>query len=132
MDNMNRDKEKGDYGKLNYGIGTVGVVAHKYPLWYYKTRNSILYVLGIIEVLLAFRFILKLLGANIASGFVSFIYTLSGVFIAPFTGIFRSYTSQGLVSRSIFEPSAIVALIVYAIVAWGIIKLVKIKALNEE
>lgn len=133
MDDSNKEREKGDFkNNLSYGIGRVGTVAHKYPLWYIKARNSILYVLGIIEVLLAFRFILKLLGANIASGFVGFIYTLSSILIAPFSGIFRSYTSPGLVSRSVFEPSTIVAFIVYAIAAWGIVKLVKIKALRED
>lgn len=104
----------------------------KLPIWYLKSRNTILYVLGIIEVLLAFRFIFRILGANPVSAFVSFIYTLSGILTAPFTGIFQPYSSQGLSSRSIFEPSIIVALLVYAIIAWGIIKLIKIKALHDE
>jgi hypothetical protein len=131
MDDFEKKHDKNDY-TVQYGTIAAGNGVHKFPLWYYKTRNAIFYILGFIEVLLAFRFVFKLLGANPASGFVRFIYTLSGILTAPFSGIFSSYTSQGLVYRSIFEPSVIVALIVYAIAAWGIVKLIKIKVLREE
>ena len=46
------------------------------------------FVFGAIEVLIAIRFVLKLLGANVAAGFVQFVYGLSGVFMAPFSTIF--------------------------------------------
>ncbi len=85
--------------------------------------NGIWLVLGILEVLLAFRFILKLLGANPNSGFTEFVYAVSGPFAAPFRGIFSAPTAQGDITTSIFETSTLVAMIVYAIVAWGIIKM---------
>jgi hypothetical protein len=51
--------------------------------------SNILYILfGLLEILLAFRFVLLLLGANRDSGFVSFVYALSAPFVAPFYGIF--------------------------------------------
>ena len=49
----------------------------------------IYYLLGALEILLAFRLILKLTGASMSSGFVSMIYGLSNIFIWPFEGIFR-------------------------------------------
>lgn len=101
------------------------------PLWYIKSRNAIYYVLGVIEVLLAFRFIFRLLGANPLSGFVSFIYSITGIFIAPFWGIFNSFVSNGLAARSVFEPATVIGMAVYAIAAWGIVRLLKIKVSKD-
>ena len=86
----------------------------------------IYYLLGALEILLAFRLILKLTGASMSSGFVSMIYGLSNIFIWPFEGIFRRGFAPGVETTSILEPAALVALIVYAILAWGIVKLVRI------
>ncbi len=98
------------------------------PLWFYKTRHGIYYVLSVIEVLLAFRFLFKLLGANPENGFVSFMYTMAGIFAAPFSGIFDSFVSPGLSAKSVFEPSVIIGMIVYAILARGLVGLVLLKA----
>lgn len=85
--------------------------------------NGIWLLVGIIEILLAFRFILKLLGANPNSGFVEFVYSVSSPLTAPFNGIFSTPTTEGDVTTSVFETSTIVAIIVYAIIAWGLVKL---------
>lgn len=84
------------------------------------------FLFGALEILLAFRLVLKLLGASISSAFVGLIYRLTGIFILPFEGIFRRGYAQGVETRSIFEPSTLVAIIVYAFLAWGIIKLIQI------
>lgn len=81
---------------------------------------------GALEILLVSRLVFKLAGASSMSAFVSFIYGLTGIFILPFEGIFRKGTSQGLETASILEPATLIALIVYAILAWGIVKLVHI------
>lgn len=92
-----------------------------------QTIEYLLYFLfGALETLLAFRLILKLMGASTGSAFVGLVYGLTGVFILPFEGIFRKSLSQGIETTSVLEPSAIVALIVYAVLAWGIVKLVRI------
>jgi len=89
-------------------------------------ENAIWYILGIIEVLILFRFVLKLLGANPESGFVSFIYTATGILTGPFDNIFGvSSTTSGDV-KSVFEPSILVAAVVYALIAWGIVKLINL------
>ena len=86
--------------------------------------NIIYVVVGILEVLLLFRFVFQLLGANPNSGFVNFIYALTGLFVAPFYGIFgRPVTSDGTVTTSVFDPSTLVAMVVYALVGWAIVKL---------
>ena len=73
------------------------------------------FVFGAIEILIAIRFVLTLLGANAEAGFVKLIYTVSDVFMAPFNAIF----STGRVSGATIEWSALVAIAVYALIAWG-------------
>jgi YGGT family. len=87
-------------------------------------KRVVKYILGILEVLLAFRLLLKLFGANPHSGFVSVIYSITKVILAPFTAIFSTATTQGIETQAVFEPSTIIAMIVYALIAWGIIKLI--------
>jgi len=93
-----------------------------------KTKRIICYAFGILEILLAFRFVLKLLGAAPESSFVSFIYTLSGIFIAPFALIFRTVESQGIETKAVLEPANLIAMAVYGIIAYGIIRLIGILA----
>ncbi len=90
-------------------------------------RNIVWYIAGVIEVLLGFRFLLALLGANSTNTFANIIYTLSRPFVAPFFSLFsyRGYVYG--VSR--FEVYTLVAMLFYLVVAWGIAKLV---TLNRE
>lgn len=90
------------------------------------TGRVVYYIFGILEVLLAFRLVFKLAGASQGSYFVSFIYTITRIFILPFEGIFRRGVSQGVETTSVLEPSTIVALIVYTLLAWGIVKLIRV------
>ncbi len=85
----------------------------------YRGTQIVWYVLGVLEVLLAFRFVLKLLGANPAAGFSNFIYSLSYPFTLPFSSVF----GRTEVSGSIFEWTTLLAMAVYWLVAFGIIKL---------
>lgn len=91
-----------------------------------RTEYIIYFLLGALEILLAFRLVLKLTGASTASGFVRLIYSLSGIFILPFEGIFRRAVAQGIETAAVFEPATLVALIVYAVIAWGVVKLVRV------
>ena len=86
----------------------------------------IYFFFGVLEILLAFRLVLKLTGASISSAFVGLNYGLTGIFILPFEGIFRRGFAPGVETTSVLEPSTLVALIVYAVLAWGIVKLLRI------
>ena len=88
----------------------------------FKAYQVIWYILGVIEVVLAFRIVLKMLAANPNSEFVNFIYSISNPFALPFAGIFRVTASQGYV----LEWSTLVAMAVYAVIAYGIVKLILI------
>ncbi len=82
------------------------------------------FIASVLIVLLLFRFVFILLGANAGNGFVDFIYTLSYPLAAPFFGIF-SYSTEYGVSR--FEFASLVAIAVYSLIAAGIVKLVTIR-----
>ncbi len=92
--------------------------------YYPSSRGTriVWYITGLIEVLLAFRFILKLLGANPAAGFSSFIYRVSYPLAAPFLNVFRVIHVQG----TLFEWTTLLAMLVYWLIAWAITKLLLI------
>ena len=95
-------------------------------------ERLVYFLFGILEVLLAFRLVFKLAGASLTSGFVSFIYGLSGIFILPFVGIFHQGFAPGVETKAVLETETLVALIVYAVVAWGIVKLIRILSGNRQ
>jgi YggT family protein len=85
----------------------------------YRTTQLIYWVFGLIEGLIAIRFVLKALGANPSAGFAEFIYGITAPLVAPFAGLFGNPAAQG----SVLEVHSIVALIVYALLAWLLGKL---------
>lgn len=82
-------------------------------------RRVIYYIGGALIALLVARFLLLLFGAAQGNAFVDFIYSLSGVFVWPFNGIFGE-PSYG---ASLFDSSTLVAIIVYGLLTIGIAKL---------
>lgn len=90
----------------------------------FRAYQIIWYILAVIEILLAFRMVLKALGANPIAGFATFVYALSEPFAGPFNGLFNtSVTSQG----SVFEWSTIIAAAVYALIAFGIVQAIHLR-----
>lgn len=85
----------------------------------YRGTQVVWYILGLIEALLAFRFVLKLLGANAAAGFSNFIYSMTYPLAAPFLNVFGISQVEG----NIFEWTTLLAMFVYLVVAYGVIKL---------
>lgn len=89
-----------------------------------KIHRVLYYILGLIEVLLAFRFILLLFGANIEAGFAQFLAKLTDPLMIPFQGLFP--VNQSAAGASIFSPSILVAMLVYALVIYGLAQLIRI------
>lgn len=86
-------------------------------------------VAGVILVLLGFRFLLSLLGANTTNGFANFVYSASHPFVSPFFNLF-SYNSYSYgVSR--FEVYTLVAMLIYLVIAWGLARLVTINRYHD-
>ncbi|MEO7909047.1 MAG: hypothetical protein ABIV47_05300 [Roseiflexaceae bacterium] len=87
-----------------------------------RAKQIIYFIFGVIEALLAIRFVLFALGAGEASGFVRLIYGLSRPFALPFQGIF----SEPTLGTSVFEWASLVGIIVYALVAYGLARLAEL------
>ncbi len=85
----------------------------------YRGTQIVWYILSVIEILLAFRFVLKLLAANAGAGFTSFIYGITYPFVLPFITVFKRSQIEG----SIFEWTTILAMFVYWVLAVAIIKI---------
>ena len=86
----------------------------------YWITSMVYFVLGVLEVIMALRFVFRLLGAHQTSTFVIFLYNLSHVFVYPFNGIFNDQT---IGSTSVFEVSTLIAMLIYALIAWGLVAL---------
>jgi uncharacterized protein YggT (Ycf19 family) len=80
------------------------------------------FIVGMVDIVIAARFLGKLLGASSQSAFVSFIYQVSSPLVAPFKGIFANVGSNA----NSFETASLVAIAVYAVIGWGIVMLIRI------
>lgn len=87
----------------------------------FRAYQLIWYILAVIEILLGFRMALKAVGANAMSDFASLIYVISSPLAVPFSGILPSTIS----GESIIEWSTIIAAVVYALIAYGLIHLMQ-------
>ncbi len=74
------------------------------------------FLTGLLLVGLVLRFLFKATGANAGSGFVNFIYNTTAAFVAPFRGIF----SDSVSGNNVFEVSTLVAIVIWALVAFFI------------
>ena len=80
------------------------------------------FIVGAVDILIAARFLGKLFGASSHTAFVNFIYQVTGPLVAPFTGIFGDTGSK----TNTFETASLVALVVYAVIGWGLVVLIRI------
>lgn len=89
----------------------------------YWATNIIYFLLGVLEVILGLRFVFRLFGANEDNAFILALYNFSHVFVGPFNNIFND---QSIGSKSVFELSTLVAMLIYALIAWGLIALARV------
>ena len=75
---------------------------------------------GILEGLIILRVFLKLIAANPANPFARLIYGLTDLFLWPFFGLTITPSAEGIV----LEIPSLIALIVYALIGWVIVRLV--------
>jgi ABC-type Na+ efflux pump permease subunit len=94
-------------------------VSHSSAKPLFRGTQVVWYLFYVVETLLLFRFLLKLIAANPDAWFTNFIYTVSYPFAAPFLYVVRATQ----VSGSVFEWTTLLAMLVYWVVAWGIVRL---------
>ncbi len=86
-----------------------------------RIGNMVYFLFGALEMLLAVRVILHLVGANADNGFANFINGLS----APFLVVFSSLLKNPVLSTTaVLEVTTIIAMIVYAMLAWLLSRLI--------
>ncbi len=96
--------------------GTVSVQERERRL--IKASQVLWFLTGILEVAIGLRVLLKLLAANPDAGFARFIYGITSVFLAPFFGLLATPSANG----AVLELPTIFGMIVYALLAWGIVR----------
>jgi uncharacterized protein YggT (Ycf19 family) len=92
------------------------------PSYNFRLAAVVGFIVAVVDIFIAARFLGKLFGASAQSAFVNFIYQVSGPMVAPFTGIFGDTGSR----TNTFETASLVAIVVYAVIGWGIIALIRI------
>jgi uncharacterized protein YggT (Ycf19 family) len=83
--------------------------------------QGIYWFFGVLELLLGFKFFLRLFGANTENQFAQLIYNLCAPFLAPFSTLFISPTSSG--GGSIFDLNVLAAIIAYALLSYLLMSL---------
>jgi uncharacterized membrane protein len=91
-------------------------VAAERRLGLFQVNRIMWSILAFLEILLAFRFVLRMIGANPDSGFAMLIYGITGVFVAPFNGLIGTPISGGFA----LEVTTLIAMVVYGLIFWGI------------
>ena len=82
----------------------------------FKATQLIWLLFGILEVLIALRIALMLIGANPGSPIVALIYGFTYLFLFPFNGLVASPTAGNMV----LELSSMFAMLFYGLIAWAL------------
>lgn len=86
------------------------------------------FFVGIVEIFLGLRVLLRLFGANSDVAFVQWVYDSSGVLLEPFRGIFPT---REIAPGSLLDFSALFAMLVYGVVGLALLSLVVHLTSNE-
>ena len=92
----------------------------KPPVSTFKAKQLIWLLLSLLEAAIALRIVFKLIGVNAANPFASFLYKVTGLFVAPFASLIGAPEAGGMV----LEISSILAMIVYLLIAWALERIV--------
>jgi YggT family protein len=110
------------HGSSEYVEHVVDDAAAAQRSFTYQITGILWLMFGALEGLLGLRLILKLLAANPSNPFAQLIYGLSDLFVWPFVGLTVTPSAAGIV----VEIHTIIAMVVYAILAWLVISLVRV------
>jgi uncharacterized protein YggT (Ycf19 family) len=83
-----------------------------------KVSQVIWFLTAILEAFIGIRVLLKLMAANPEAGFAQFVYNLTAVFLAPFSGLMPKPSAGG----AVLELASVFAMIIYALLAWGVVR----------
>lgn len=85
-----------------------------------KVTNFIWLLFGILEGLIGLRIFLKLIAANPNNPFANLVYQFTSLFLWPFQGLTTNPSAGGIV----LELTSLIAMLVYALLGWAIVRLI--------
>ena len=88
----------------------------------FKVTQVIWLLLGLLEAVLALRFVFKLIAVNATNPFATLLYNVTNLFVAPFKSLVGAPAAYGMV----LEISTIIAMLVYLLIAWGLERIVNV------
>jgi uncharacterized protein YggT (Ycf19 family) len=103
----------GSQVNVNTRGGGAAVAYSPGPLYY--ARRVVVLLFGILEVLIAIRILLLLLGANAGNALVDFVYSVTEPFVVPFRGIF-AIDVVAPTGFSVFDLAALLALVGWVLI----------------
>ena len=110
------------HGSSEYVEHVVDDAAAAHRTLSYQIIGFLWLMFGALEGLLGLRLILKLLASNPSNPFAQLVYGLSDIFVWPFIGLTVTPSAAGIV----VEIHTIIAMVVYAILAWLVISMVRV------
>lgn len=90
-----------------------------------KVEAVVWFILAVVLAIILVRFVMLLLGARTGVPFVDFWYNLSVPFVKPFSGIWTLDTTNDYTGMR-FEPESVVAMLIYALIAYLIVLAVRL------
>jgi len=117
-----RERVVTDQAGLAHSERTVHDVAGEQQLGLARATQLIWLVFGIVEGLIGLRVLLKLIGANPANAFATFIYNAAGFFVGPFFTLTGSPAAGGMV----LEIPSLLAMLIYALLGWVIVRIARV------
>lgn len=109
--------DHGDHVHEQRVVQNIGAEARAFAL---RFSSLIWLVFGLLIGLIALRVFLKFIAANPLSPFAGMVYAATDIFLWPFTGL----TAIPSVGPMVLEIPAIIAMFVYALVAWVIVRII--------
>jgi YGGT family len=88
-----------------------------------KLSDFLQWFMAVLEVTLAIRFLLRLIGADPLNMFAGFLYTLTNIILVPFITIVRS---PSLHVNQAFEWSTLIGMAIYALTFWAVRRFLRI------
>ncbi len=95
-----------------------------------KLNDFIRWFIAVLEVTLAIRFILMLIGADPNNLFAGFLYALTDIILFPFHSIVPSASIRP--PYQAFEWSTLIAMAIYALIFWAIGRFLRILISSPE
>ncbi len=109
--------DHGDHVHEQRVIYNAGAAAMSFA---YRLASVVWLAFGLLIGLIALRVFLKLIAANPASPFAGIVYALTDLFLWPFAGL----TVTPAVGGMVLEIPSIIAMMVYLLVAWVIVRII--------